>query len=498
MEQAMKRTIILFLLLSCCCLHAYPQNNGDEIVIGKYRKLHSEVTNEDRTLLVWLPRSYNESNLSYPVIYLLYGQNTSAYLLPTITACDMLAASGVVPEMIIVGVASAERYRDYSSISDGFINNTVRFFSEELFPFIESNYRTLDYRIVIGPQAGAVFSFYTLISHPDLFKASILENPFVGQNREILFNMADKFFNKNLTFNRFLYIREEKNNNPLHVETASKFAEMMKTRKPNDFRFCFTLEEPSGYFVSPVPAKEGLLCLFGHFAFPDTLKVENVNDIIDFYKKANKEYDADFPLPEHILTMESDKLLSRRKYSDVSVLLEYMLSLYPRSLNALMRMGDLNRILGDYETSIKYYDEFLKIMPMDAISIRNRRDNIEKYVNESLVYILEKDIHSLGIDKAARNFKRAKASKDNKLTYTENDLNTLGYTLLNRQMNAESIKVFRLALEIFPESANLYDSIGEAFMRSGDKKNAILNYEKSLQLNPANDNAKEILNKLKN
>lgn len=279
----MKRTFILFLLLTTCFQKSFPQNDGDDIIIGKYRKLHSEVTNEDRTLLVWLPRSYNQSTLTYPVIYLLYGQNTSAYLLPAITACDMLAASGVIPEMIIVGVASAERYRDYSSISDGYVENTVRFFIDELFPFVNCNYRTLNYRIVIGPQAGAVFSFYSLINHPDLFHAYILENPFVGQNREILSSMADKFFNKNLTLNRFLFIKEEKNNNPLYVETASEFAQMMKTKIPVDFRFCYTLEEPSGYFVPPAPAKEGLLKLFGSFAFPDTLHVDNVNDIAQIF-----------------------------------------------------------------------------------------------------------------------------------------------------------------------------------------------------------------------
>ena len=396
----MKRLIFLVFFQFAALFSMYSQDDGDDIVIGKYRKLHSEVTNEDRTLLVWLPRSYDKSSLSYPVIYLLYGQNTSECLLPTITACDMLSASGAVPEMIIVGVASAERYRDYSSISDGFINNTVRFFNNELFPFIDSNYRTLDYRIVIGPQAGAVFSFYSLINNPELFHAYILENPFVGQNREILFNMADKYFNKDLTLNRFLYIKEEKNNNPVFIETAARFAEMMKTKTPVDFRFYFTLEDPSGYFVPPVPAKEGLLRLFEHFVFPDTLLVENVNDIISFYVNVSKKYGVNFPVPEHILTIESDKLLSARKYGDVSALLEYMLSLYPKSLNALMRMGDLKRTLGDYETAIKYYDEFLKIMPVDAVAIRNRRNNSERYINESLVYVLEKDILSVGIDKA--------------------------------------------------------------------------------------------------
>ncbi|MBG0860605.1 MAG: hypothetical protein IQL11_13985, partial [Bacteroidales bacterium] len=83
----MKRILVLFSLFAVSFLKTYSQNDGDNIVIGKYRKLHSETTNEDRTLLIWLPRSYHQSTISYPVIYLLYGQNTSAYLLPTISAC---------------------------------------------------------------------------------------------------------------------------------------------------------------------------------------------------------------------------------------------------------------------------------------------------------------------------------------------------------------------------------------------------------------------------
>jgi predicted alpha/beta superfamily hydrolase len=156
------------------------QKDGEDIVIGKYRRLFSRITNEERTLLVRLPRSYDGSDLSYPVLYLLYGQNITEYLLPAVSACEGLAGTGAIPEMIVVAVANAERYRDYSSIADGQIENTVRFFREELIPFVKENYRTKDFRIVAGPQAGAVFSFYSLMNHPDLFHAYILENPFVG------------------------------------------------------------------------------------------------------------------------------------------------------------------------------------------------------------------------------------------------------------------------------------------------------------------------------
>jgi cytochrome c-type biogenesis protein CcmH/NrfG len=49
----------------------------------------------------------------------------------------------------------------------------------------------------------------------------------------------------------------------------------------------------------------------------------------------------------------------------------------------------------------------------------------------------------------------------------------------------------------YPQSGNVYDSLGEAYMKAGQKELAIQNYEKSLQLEPKNENAIEMLKKLK-
>jgi TolA-binding protein len=59
-----------------------------------------------------------------------------------------------------------------------------------------------------------------------------------------------------------------------------------------------------------------------------------------------------------------------------------------------------------------------------------------------------------------------------------------------------AIEIFRLNVEQFPQDANVYDSLGEAFLKQGDKAHAIENYRKSLDLNPHNDNAREVLAKL--
>jgi tetratricopeptide (TPR) repeat protein len=72
-------------------------------------------------------------------------------------------------------------------------------------------------------------------------------------------------------------------------------------------------------------------------------------------------------------------------------------------------------------------------------------------------------------------------------------LNAIGYELLNQERIADAVEVFRLNVDVYPESANAYDSYAEALMKSGDSEGAVRNYRKSLELNPENDNAREML-----
>jgi len=81
--------------------------------------------------------------------------------------------------------------------------------------------------------------------------------------------------------------------------------------------------------------------------------------------------------------------------------------------------------------------------------------------------------------------------------FGEGSLNVFGYELLEGKDNAGAIQIFKLNAETYPESANVWDSLAEAYMKFGDPQNAQFNYEKALTLDPANENAKEMVKKLK-
>lgn len=67
---------------------------------------------------------------------------------------------------------------------------------------------------------------------------------------------------------------------------------------------------------------------------------------------------------------------------------------------------------------------------------------------------------------------------------TENELNLYGYQLLNQGAQDKAIEIFKLNTQKHPKSANVWDSLGEAYAIKGDKKNAITNFKKSLSMNP--------------
>jgi tetratricopeptide (TPR) repeat protein len=83
--------------------------------------------------------------------------------------------------------------------------------------------------------------------------------------------------------------------------------------------------------------------------------------------------------------------------------------------------------------------------------------------------------------------------KDATFRLAEADVNTWGYRLLEREQATEAVEIFKLNASLYPESANAYDSLADAYSAAGDTALAIKNYKRSLELNPKNTHAVERL-----
>jgi tetratricopeptide (TPR) repeat protein len=105
-------------------------------------------------------------------------------------------------------------------------------------------------------------------------------------------------------------------------------------------------------------------------------------------------------------------------------------------------------------------------------------------------------LNTEGVAEAVGLFNRRRQQDKNYIPFSENRMNALGYRYLQSGKVPEAIELFKLNVTAYPEAANTYDSLGEAYMAGGDKELAIKNYSRSLELNPGNTNAAEMLKRL--
>jgi CubicO group peptidase (beta-lactamase class C family) len=114
----------------------------------------------------------------------------------------------------------------------------------------------------------------------------------------------------------------------------------------------------------------------------------------------------------------------------------------------------------------------------------------------SAAEVLMKTYRAQGLDEVIRQYRDIKAREADQYNVSEGEINLLGYRLLGAGKVDDAIAIFKLNVEAYPQGANTYDSLAEAYMAAGKKEDAIRNYAKSLELDPGNRNALDRLNAL--
>ena len=102
-----------------------------------------------------------------------------------------------------------------------------------------------------------------------------------------------------------------------------------------------------------------------------------------------------------------------------------------------------------------------------------------------------------GADSAIRRYHELKRQAPARYEFSETEVNLLGYHLLQHGRAAAAVQILALNAEEHPESSNAYDSLGEAWLATGDTAKAVVSYQRSLKLDPGNQNAAQLLQRLR-
>jgi tetratricopeptide (TPR) repeat protein len=183
-----------------------------------------------------------------------------------------------------------------------------------------------------------------------------------------------------------------------------------------------------------------------------------------------------------VLTAYFD-LVANGKIDDALKLAKWNTVLYPNDFRAWYGLAEIANETEKIKEALDAYTKFFTIEPDISEAIGNYNRLILSDVCEN------KDPSEF--EDAIEDMK-----KKDPLSVDEKMLNDIGYMLLGKSKIREAIKIFDLNVKLYPESANVYDSLGEAYLKADEKELARKNYEKALSLDPNSTTAKRALEEL--
>jgi predicted alpha/beta superfamily hydrolase len=196
------------LLMVVCIL--FFQTNAQFIARVESVKIQSQALNQEREILIYTPVDYDgRKNEYFNVIYVFDSQNREffdyasamisflsdsnrSYILVGITSpynekLDYSRNNDMLP--VLETEESQIQYGKYAGNADHFLN----YVSDEVMPYINSNYRTLHQNIAVGHSLSASFILYSLVKKPNLFRNYIAISPNLAYDNEKLAKQLIEF-----------------------------------------------------------------------------------------------------------------------------------------------------------------------------------------------------------------------------------------------------------------------------------------------------------------
>ena len=339
--KKLKITSVLLITL-CFALSSYSGNNAEIIAGGERITIHSKVLNEDRVILISVPDNYDNTDMRFPVLYVLDG---NTHFRHAVGATDYLARYGLAPGIIVVAITNVDRNRDLSPVhvdnipTSGGADKFHKFIKKELMPNIEKHYRTTDYNILMGHSFGGTFVGYSLLDHPDVFNAYIAVSPFLQYADNYVVNEAKlklrSKYNSPKSF--FMTIGDE----PDYFDALDEFSSLMQEKSDNAINFLYVQMPGENHITTPyVTLYNGLRFTFSDWVLPkETFKL-GLSAIDEHYKSLSKKYDYKIVVPENTINLLGYNYLQAGEILEAIKVFQENVSRFPSSANVYDSLGE--------------------------------------------------------------------------------------------------------------------------------------------------------------
>lgn len=314
------------------------------VVIGETRHLRSSILNEERTFKVHLPPGYEGSTDRYPVLFVLDGQS---HFVHVVGSASYLAEQGEIPPLIVVGLDSTVRVRDFTPtdwpqvwIGGGGAAKFRAFLARELIPEIEKAYRTDGFRIVAGHSASGQFALYCLEAEPALFQAYFALSPSLDWDGNLPISGLEKAFGQKPTLQAFAFVaRSDDRERPL--ADFNRLVEVFQKKAPAGLRWksqAYDLETHGS--IALVGTIDALRALYAGWRVPEGLIDQGLTAVEAHFAELSKTYGRPVSLTEGVVNDLAYRALEKKQTADALALFRRNVAEHARSANAFDGLAD--------------------------------------------------------------------------------------------------------------------------------------------------------------
>jgi predicted alpha/beta superfamily hydrolase len=368
----------------------YGQPGDSLVIIGKKDSIRSTLLQETRPYWIRFPAGYDEKNgvfqkSNYPVLYLLDGDahfNSVAGLVQIMGGG--INGTRVIPDMIVVAIPNTDRTRDLTpshSTKDNTGNEVpflkssgggprfLEFLKKELIPHIDSNYRTMPYRVLVGHSFGGITVINALYTMPETFNAYIAIDPSLWWDQQLLLKKARTYFQHASLNTKTLYLSQANTLNAGdtnindHFESIKEFATLLETRNHSGLRWKYEYFPDDDHGSVPfISEYDGLRFIFADYRIRNEV-FHHPELITAQYQKLYEETGVKFKPDESVINNLGYQALNSKSYDLAVEYFQMNINYYPDSYNVYDSMGEAWMKKGDYRKSISYYKRSLDLNP---------------------------------------------------------------------------------------------------------------------------------------
>ncbi|KTF18818.1 alpha/beta hydrolase-fold protein [Pseudoalteromonas sp. 10-33] len=351
---------------------AFAQSNAKQQVADYSQHTHtfkSAVLNEERTVVVKLPKSYqSEPNKVYPVIYRLDGAGN----IPLASAViERLQNDNRAPEVIIVAIENTNRLRDlYPTINKepqgpvgegGGAATFLAFIEQELIPLINKSYRTHNYKVIAGASAGGVFALYALQAKPELFQAHIAYSPAVWWNYGASVKATKSFINKSKDLNNYVYINIGEEAGMMR-ERYDELQQSLQSHKVRGLRFYSdSFDGISHGLTSAAGIFNAYYNLFLPKQMPISALTDDVASIDAYYQTLSQQWGEQIAPPDRAVRSLGYNLTGSKQFTRAIEVFKYNIKNHPKSVDALSALSYGYEMQGDTRQALEQMESALAI-----------------------------------------------------------------------------------------------------------------------------------------